>query len=210
MKTSEMTIRTLVAGGLICRYATATSFAYLSEPENEAYVQETLDRMGLRLAMTSEKSAFFAAERQGTPEAVTALNAEVNGWVSKYQQISLFAELVSAVKPGAFRLSPGDHIKADEFIAAATRNPAIGRKADAVLSFTKKGIKTQEADKILAVIDHFLAEGLLTPINAKTRFYAVTGMADRFWDIGENFISSIPGKSDEVEAMTAVQKDLFG
>lgn len=208
MKTSERVLRALCSSVLICRHSDAEGFEYLSDVDNADFVKETLSRFALRLTMTSRNSAFFAAEQEGSKEAEVALASDVRAWVHEYEQNKMFADLIASTEPGSFRLEPGQRIAADKIIAAAANNPAV---VDLITAMnTNMGLKSKaHADAIIIILDKFSDRGFIKAINAKARVYIVTGQADRFWDIAEEFVNRIPEIREKVEELTTSQGELF-
>ncbi|MFG6080505.1 hypothetical protein ACEUZ9_001109 [Paracoccus litorisediminis] len=201
--------RELVAGKVICSYSFPEGFDILSDPEGIRDVEGILESLGLRIAITSSKKAFFAAE-ESTGEAERHIRGSIHCLLNEARRISDVAEFLMNVYPDGQRLHLGQVIETSNVLEVVNGSNALeDMLANLTAGFNMTSNTTSK--RISNLFRKLADDGFLKVMNQSREVYQVTGRTERAWDIIENILQMVPEAAEKLEkiAEESRQGDLF-
>lgn len=201
--------RDLASGKVICSYSFPEGFDMMSDPDGIQAVEEALSPLGLRIAITSSKKAFFAAE-ESSAEAERHLRASIQSLLSEARRIADVAEFLLNVYPDGQRMHIGQVLESSNILEIVNGSNALeDMLANLTAGFNMTSNTT--AKRVSNLLRRLSDDGYLKVVNQSREIYQVTGRTERAWDVIENILQMVP---DAVEQLAAVasesrQADLF-
>ncbi|MBS0599693.1 hypothetical protein [Plasticicumulans sp.] len=197
----ETVARRLLAGDFLCPYASPELHAWLLDEAARAEIDAWLARIGLRLALTRQGTAFYAAhagigseERREAAEAFREVQQQLRPMVN-------FLVLAMRATQDDSVLMPGSLLEAAALHAAIDASPTLRQELQALAGSLRglSGAATQRAllDRLLKL---FADQGYLVLANAQRELYRVSGKVEYLYEVVDFLIEHAAIRSDEDEA----------
>ena len=197
----ETVARRLLAGDFLCPYASPELHAWLLDEAARAEIDAWLARIGLRLALTRQGTAFYAAhasigseERHEAAEAFREVQQQLRPMVN-------FLVLAMRATQDDSVLMPGSLLEAAALHAAIDASPTLRQELQALAGSLRglSGAATQRTllDRLLKL---FADQGYLVLANAQRELYRVSGKVEYLYEVVDFLIEHAAIRSDEDEA----------
>lgn len=198
--------RDLLSSKVICTYSDSAGFSYLSDPDNIAKVEAILAPMGVRIVMTANNHAFYAAE-ESVEDASRQLRSQYQSLATEARRMEEIIEFVLNVFPDGRRMHVGQIIESSRVLDGVNNSDALSEMLAQVCASNKMTSHTN-ALRITNLFSRLAGDGYLVPLNTEKETYVVSGMIEYIWDVIENFARLIPDIAEQLPAEDK-QGDLF-
>lgn len=206
MQLTARIARDLLASKVICTYADSPGFNFLSDPDNIGAVEAILAPLGVRIVMTENQQAFYAAE-ESVEEASRQLRSQYEGLAREARRMEEIVEFMLNVFPDGRRMHIGQIIETSKVLDAINNSNALLEMLAQVCANNKMTSHTT-AMRVTNLFARLAADGYLVTLSSEKETYVVTGQIEYIWDVIENFSRLIPDIAEQMPAEDK-QGDLF-
>lgn len=203
-------IRSLASGKIICRASNADAFSFMQDPDTTQRIEEGLTPLGLQLAMTTEKTGFFAREASAEI-ASQQLKSAFRFLASESRRIEDFADFLHDAFADQEQLASDQIISVSKVLDAVSGSTALTEKLE-YLTLTSSRSATTTARRVSNLFARLAQDEYLKCINTQDEIYTTTAKIDWARDITEHIASQIPTVVAAMEAASEAdpgQGDLF-
>lgn len=205
------TLRCLLDGNYICEYAFPHEYAYLTSDTNEAFVNEWLSAIDMRLARVGDDGAFFMAPETLSTDDNARIREEFLRFRDVYGPAIRMLQVIRNAKD-EFSLNPGEYIQHAELVQKINDVAALAEQLRSLVGVIKE-TDARHANSVLVkrLLEHLRKDGYLVIVDEATEMYRSTGKVMQLTQVlrflGENaeFARTAEDESEAAE----VEDDLF-
>lgn len=207
----NQTLRCLLDGNYICEYAFPHEYAYLTSDTNEAFVNEWLSAIDMRLARVGDDGAFFMAPQTLSTEDNARIRDEFLRFRDVYGPAIRMLQVIRNAKD-EFSLNPGDYIQHAELVQRINEIAALAEQLRSLVGIIREtDARYTNAELVKRLLEHLRKDGYLVIVDAATEMYRSTGKVMQLTQVlrflGEN-AEFARTNQDESEA-AEIADDLF-
>lgn len=178
----EVLVKRLLQGGFVCEVSDEAGFQYLQNQENFFQLEDYLQRLNYRLAITQNKLAYYAAYIELDNSARQDVRKVFQQFRLELHPVVEWLDMMMACLKQDAVLSPGDTLALSSLLQVIENNQAL---ADRLQAFAKFKDFTSNEDSIKGRLEKLLSTlhkwGYLQLANRDTLIYQVTGKLDYFY-----------------------------
>ena len=178
----EPLVKRLLQGGFVCEVSDEAGFQYLQNQENFFQLEDYLQRLNYRLAITQNKLAYYAAYIEIDSSARQDVRKVFQQFRLELHPVVEWLDMMMACLKQDAALSPGDTLALSSLLQVIENNQAL---ADRLQAFAKFKDFTSSEDSIKGRLEKLLSTlhkwGYLQLANRDTLIYQVTGKLDYFY-----------------------------
>ncbi len=205
----EALVKRLIQGGFVCEVSDEAGFQYLQNQENFFQLEDYLQRLNYRLAITQNKLAYYVAYIEIDSSARKDVRKVFQQFRLELHPVVEWLDMMMACLKQDAVLSPGDTLALSSLLQVIENNQAL---ADRLQAFAKFKDFTSNEDSIKGRLEKLLSTlhkwGYLQLANRDTLIYQVTGKLDYFYQ-SLQFIQEHEEIPVEQEEEGAEQGSLF-
>lgn len=192
-------VQSLLSGEFICQVTDHCGFSYLLDAKNHHEVDAFVGRIGLHLASTRQKGAFFVAhdakegaQRKAAKEVFTEIKHSLRPVVH-------FLDMVMRVMQNDSLLTIGTLVEVNRLMAAIDENPSFRNDLQTLAIQLKIQTDGTDRARLEKVLKSFREKGYLVLSNPEREIYQITGKIEFIQEVIEFLMEhdSISDKQDE-------------
>lgn len=204
------TLRSLLEGEYICEFAFPVEFAYLTDDDHAAWVNEWLSALDMRLVRVCDDGAFFMAPIEMQPSDTARIRDEFLRFRNNYGPFVRMLQIIRSAKDD-FTLQPGEYLQHAELVQSINENASLSVQLRALIGTIRDTeARYTNAELVKRLLEHLRKDGYLVVVNEATEMYRSTGKITQLTQVltflAEN---SEIGTGEPAEAEVAENDDLF-
>lgn len=185
----ERIARDLIEGRFICQVADAPGYDYLVTPghvgqlSNADEIDSLLRKLGMRLATTQSKGAFFAVHARLDEEAMRTAKATFSEVKNTIRPLTAFFELILRAYRTDSVIAIGEKIDANQLMGLIAQNPSLTESLRMVTNMSKQAADGSDRDRLKKVFAKFKKDGYLLEVNSAKEIFQITGKLEYYQDV---------------------------
>ena len=205
------TLRCLLDGNYICEYAFPQEYVYLTSDNNEAFVDEWLSAIDMRLARVGDDGAFFMAPQALSTDDNARIREEFLRFRDVYGPAIRMLQVIRNAKD-EFSLNPGEYIQHAELVQKINEIAALAEQLRSLVGVIREtDARYTNAELVKRLLEHLRKDGYLVIVDAATEMYRSTGKVVQLTQVlrflGEN--AEFARTNQDESEVTEVADDLF-
>lgn len=174
MSTFARVATALMEGGFICQITDYEGHQFLANSVNQGDVDQYLRRIDLRLTITREGGAFFAAHADIDVEGKKDAKKRFTEVKNVLRPMVSFLELVMRITGDDESVAAGQVLNLNQMMARISENPSLylQLRQTTIDINTKDGSDRERLNKIVKRVQN---EGYLLLVNPESEIYMFTG-----------------------------------
>lgn len=207
----NQTLRCLLDGNYICEYSFPHEYDYVTSDTNEAFVNEWLSAIDMRLARVGEDGAFFMAPQTLSTEDNARIRDEFLRFRDVHGPAIRMLQIIRHAKD-EFSLNPGEYIQHAELVQKVNEIAALAEQLRSLVGIIRESdARYTNAELIKRLLEHLRKDGYLVIVDAATEMYRSTGKVMQLTQVlrflGEN--AEFARSNQDESEVTEVADDLF-
>jgi hypothetical protein len=207
----NQTLRCLLDGNYLCEYAFPHEYAYLTSDTNEAFVNEWLLAIEMRLARVGDEGAFFMAPQSLSTEDNARIRDEFLRFRDVYGPAIRMLQVIRNAKD-EFSLNPGEYIQHAELVQKINEIAALAEQLRSLVGIIREtDARYTNAELVKRLLEHLRKDGYLVIVDAATEMYRSTGKVMQLTQVlrflGEN--AEFARTNQDESGVAEVADDLF-
>lgn len=178
--------KALMSGAFICGITMKEAYDYLENDEQFAEMDAYLSRIGMQVAQTRERSAFYATSIPATREEKADVKRKFMTIKNELRPVVQFLTMTASALGNDLVLAPGFMIPKAKFVDVVNDNPGLRSDLKTLVASMRgtgaDGTTSALIDKVLRKMVEF---GYLHLANREKEIYQITGKIDHFHEIVE-------------------------
>lgn len=181
--------RALISGAFICPYTMKEGYEYLCDDGNHARMVSYLAKLGMRIAVTTERSSFYATAVPESKEARSEVRRVFLGVKNDLRPMVQFLTMTMNALGTDMVLVPGHPIPKAKYVDAVNNSPGLRADLKALVASmrgtSQDGSNSALLDKVLRKV---MEMGYLHLVNREKEIYQVTGKIDYFHEVAQYLV----------------------
>ncbi|MFG1487985.1 hypothetical protein ABMA58_01890 [Oceanospirillum sp. HFRX-1_2] len=174
----------LLAGDFVCAISDPDGYRHLSDGETRDAINDYLRPLNRRLAANDDKSVYFLAYQELTPEAREQISQQFALTVQSLLPVLEWLQLVQETLGHDSALSAGDTLKLQEFVLRAEDNQSLRQRLQTLANDRFFNSQSEALDQQVKLIFRRLKDhGYLQQPHGDRHYYVVTGKIDYLLDM---------------------------
>lgn len=174
----------LLAGDFVCAISDPDGYRHLSDGETRDAINHYLRPLNRRLASNDDKSVYFLAYQELTPEAREQISHQFALTVQSLLPVLEWLQLVQETLGHDSALSAGDTLKMQEFVLRAEDNQSLRQRLQTLANDRFFNSQSEALDQQVKLIFRRLKDhGYLQQPHGDRHYYVVTGKIDYLLDM---------------------------
>lgn len=203
----EQVVQSLLAGEFVCPVSNHEGFVFLGDSGNQYAVNEYLGKIGLHLAETRHKGAYFAAHNvTGGPERKAAKDVFTEIKHTLRPVVSFLDMVMRAMQSDDF-LSVGTPIEVNKLMGAIDANPSFRNDLQMLAIQLRVPADGTDRTRLDKVLKSFREKGYLLLSNPEREIYQITGKIE-FVQEAIEFLMEHDSIQSEEEEISSGQGEL--
>lgn len=203
----EQVVQSLLAGEFVCPVSNHEGFVFLGDSGNQHAINEYLGKIGLHLAETRHRGAYFAAHNvAGGPERKAAKDVFTEIKHNLRPVVSFLDMVMRAMQSDDF-LSVGTPIEVNKLMGAIDANPSFRNDLQTLAIQLKVPADGTDRTRLDKVLKSFRDKGYLLLSNPEREVYQITGKIEFIQEAIE-FLMEHDSIQDEEEEVSSGQGEL--
>lgn len=171
----NQTLRCLLDANYICEYAFPQEYAYLTSDSNDAFVNEWLSAIDMRLARVGDDGPFFMAPQTLSTEDNARIRDEFLRFRDVYGPAIRMLQVIRNAKD-EFSLNPGEYIQHAELAQKINETAALAEQLRSLVGIIREtDARYTNAELVKRLLEHLRKDGYVVIVDAATEMYRSTG-----------------------------------
>lgn len=207
----SQTLRCLLDGNYLCEISYPHEYAFLTSDNNEAFVNEWLGAIDMRLARVGDDGAFFMAPQTLSTDDNARIREEFLRFRDVYGPAIRMLQVIRNAKD-EFSLNPGEYIQHAELVQKINEIAALAEQLRSLVGIIREtDARYTNAELVKRLLEHLRKDGYLVIVDAATEMYRSTGKVMQLTQVlrflGEN--AEFSRTSQDESEVAEVVDDLF-
>ncbi|WP_028303127.1 condensin complex protein MksE [Oceanospirillum maris] len=174
----------LLAGDFICEISDSDGFRHLNNEQTQLAINHYLRPLNRRIVSNDERSVYFLAYHELTPDAREHLSSQFALTVQSLLPVLEWLQLIQETLGRDSALTAGDTIKLQEFVLRTEDNQSLRQRLNTLATDRFFNSQSEALDQQVKLIFRRLKEhGYLRQPHGDRQYYIVTGKIDYLLDI---------------------------
>ncbi|OOV05353.1 condensin complex protein MksE [Rhodoferax fermentans] len=206
----SQTLRSLLDGQYICEFAFPVEFAYLTDDDHAAWVNEWLSALDMRLARVCDDGAFFMAPMEMQPSDTAKIRDEFLRFRDNYGPFVRMLQMIRSAKDD-FTLQPGEYLQHAELVQSINESASLSDQLRALIGTIRDTeARYTNAELVKRLLEHLRKDGYLVLVNEATEMYRSTGKITQLTQVLTFLAENTEiGTGETSETEVAETDDLF-
>lgn len=171
----NQTLRCLLDGNYICKYAFPQEHLFLTTDDNEAFVNKWLSEIELRLARLGDQDIFFMAPSVITADDNSRIRDEFLRFRDVYGPAIRMLQIIRNAKD-EFSLNEGEYVQHAELVQKVNEISTLSEQLKSLVGIIRDtDARYTNAELVKKLLEHLRKEGFLVVVDASTEMYRSTG-----------------------------------
>jgi len=171
----NQTLRCLLDANYICEYAFPQEYAYLTSDSDDAFVNEWLSAIDMRLARVGDDGPFFMAPQTLSTEDNARIRDEFLRFRDVYGPAIRMLQVIRNAKD-EFSLNPGEYIQHAELAQKINETAALAEQLRSLVGIIREtDARYTNAELVKRLLEHLRKDGYVVIVDAATEMYRSTG-----------------------------------
>lgn len=180
-------IEKLLSGGFICEYTNEAAYEYLKRETYRDDINQLLNRMSRKLAMTTDHSAYYSVYTSvSSPERRQDIKGQFKETINSLEPFLRWVKLVMSSLQKDVTIQPGDIIRQGELLSAIEVTEAL---KDDLARITAGGVfdtrKNAVKDRLSSVFNELVKREYLVKQSSSGTVYIATGKWSYLYEVLE-------------------------
>ncbi|MBK1683923.1 hypothetical protein CKO18_10155 [Rhodoferax fermentans] len=185
-------------------------FAYLTDDDHAAWVNEWLSALDMRLARVCDDGAFFMAPMEMQPSDTAKIRDEFLRFRDNYGPFVRMLQMIRSAKDD-FTLQPGEYLQHAELVQSINESASLSDQLRALIGTIRDTeARYTNAELVKRLLEHLRKDGYLVLVNEATEMYRSTGKITQLTQVLTFLAENTEiGTGETSETEVAETDDLF-